>query len=54
MSKKLKMSKEFSRKFLLNNLKEENVDSEVYRTFKFIIHKDKVKKFKEQQANKNG
>ena len=49
MSKKLKMSKKFSRNFLLNNLKEENVESEVYRTFKFIIHKDKIKKFKERE-----
>jgi len=47
MNKKGKMSKQFSRNFLLNNLKEENVDSEVYRTFKFIINKDKVKNLKE-------
>ncbi len=47
MVKKEKMSKEFSRNFFLNNLKEENVDSEVYRTFKFIRHRDDIKKFKE-------
>ena len=42
---KLKMSKKFSINFLLNNLKEENIESEVYRTFKFIINKDKIKVF---------
>ena len=47
MSKKPKISKQFSRNFLLNNLKEENVESEVYRTFKFIINKDIIKKFEE-------
>jgi len=49
MSKKLKMSKKFSRNFLLNNLKEENVESEVHRTFKFIINKDKIRIFKEMK-----
>ena len=45
------MSKQFSRNFLLQNLKEENVDKEVYRTFKFIIHKDEIKKIKEECDN---
>lgn len=47
MGKKDSMSKQFSRNFLLRNLKEENVDKEVYLTFKFIVHKDEIRKFKE-------
>ena len=47
MGKKEKMSKQFSRNFFLNNLKEENIDSEVCRIFRFIINKDKIKKFRE-------
>ena len=40
------MSKEFSRKFLLENLKTKNEDGEVHRIFKFISNKDKIKEFK--------
>jgi len=48
MSKKHKLSELFSRNFLLNNLKEKNIDGETHRIFKFIIHKDKIKEFIEQ------
>ena len=52
MSKKLKMSKKFSINFLLNNLKEKNIESEVCRTFKFIISKDKVRVFLKKMKEK--
>ena len=52
MSKKLKMSKKFSINFLLNNLREGNIESEVHRTFKFIISKDKVRVFLKKMKEK--
>ena len=44
MVKKEEIYKQF-----LNNLKEENVDGEIHRIFKFIINKNKIKKFKENE-----
>lgn len=49
LAKKNKMSKLFSRNLLLNNLKQDNVDGEVERIFRFIINKDEIKQFKEDK-----
>lgn len=52
MKKKLELSETFSRKFFLNNLKEQNKESNVYITFKYMINKEKLKDFKEKNEKR--
>lgn len=47
----VKISKNVSRNLLLRNLKEENKKNNVYLTFKFMINKEKIREFKENNGS---
>ena len=50
MKDKFVVPESVSKHLFESNLGTENVKTEVYKIFKFIIHRDKIKKFKEVES----
>ena len=49
MKQKEMISEKISKALFLKNLKEKNINSNIYITFKYVINKKKLKKFQEEK-----